>query len=90
MNMATRTQREEFTMVAILKQLEIAGVDPTVLSQDKEWFSNNTITKEQHDEWKKWFIAEARKTFKMNKKLVEREFQWFNLSYGLRDADPIK
>ena len=35
MNMATRTQREEFTLVAILKQLEIAGVDPTVLSQDR-------------------------------------------------------
>ena len=32
----------------------------------------------------------GQKTFRMNKKLVEREFQWFSLSYGLRDANPIR
>ena len=88
--MTNRTQREEFTMRAILKQLELAGVDPSVLTEDKEWYSNNTISQEKADEWKQWFIAEARKTFKMPKKTAEKEFSWFNLSYGLRDANPIK
>lgn len=83
--MSTRTQRESFAMSAIYKQLELANVSPSVLETDREhWFSNNTITPQQHEEWRNWFITEAKKTFKLNKKVVEREFQYFNLSYGLK------
>jgi hypothetical protein len=42
------------------------------------------MTPEQHKEWKKWFIAESRKIFKLTKKGAEQEFQYFDLSYGLR------
>lgn len=85
--MATRTQREEFAMTAILKQLELANVNPSVLKEDKAWYSNNTITPEKHSEWRTWFIAEARKVFKLTKKAAEKEFGWFSLSYGLRETE---
>lgn len=85
MKRLTRTDREEFVMEAVLKQLELAGVDPSVLKEDKTWFSNNTITKELHEEWKSWFISQVRTRFKFNKKLAEHEFLWFNLNYGLRE-----
>lgn len=85
MKITSRTDRENFTMVAILKQLEIAGVDPKVLTEDQHWFNNNTISPEKVEEWKQWFIAEARKNFKLTKGKAEKEFSWFHLSYGLRE-----
>jgi hypothetical protein len=85
MKITSRTDRENFTMFAILKQLEMAGVDPKVLTEDKFWFSNNTISPEKAEEWKQWFLTEARKNFKLTKKKAEREFIWFNLTYGLRE-----
>ena len=85
MKITNRTDRENFTMLAILKQLEIAGVDPKVLTEDQRWFSNNTISHEKAEEWKQWFIAETRKNFNLTKSKAEKEFSWFNLSYGLRE-----
>lgn len=84
MKTLTRTDREEFVMTAVLKQLELAGVDPKVLKEDPSWFSNNTISTELHEEWKSWFISHVRTRFKYNKKLAEREFAFFDLSYGLK------
>lgn len=85
MKITNRTDRENFTMLAILKQLEIAGVDPKVLTEDQSWFSNNTISHEKAEEWKQWFITETRKNFNLTKRKAEKEFSWFNLSYGLRE-----
>jgi len=83
-----RTKRENFAMDAVHKQLDIVGIDHSVLETDREaWFSNNTMTMEQHAEWKIWFIAESRKVFKITKKMAEREFLFFDLSYGLRLND---
>ena len=83
--MNNREKRETFVLTAIYKEFELAGVDASVLETDKEnWFSNNTMTRIQHDEWKKWFIAETRRVFKFTKKAAEHEFQHFDLSYGLR------
>lgn len=76
--------KQEFALVAIHQQLEIAGVDKSVLHEDKEWFSNNTMSSEQHQHWKQWFIQQYRLNFKSSKKEAEREFSWFDLGYGLR------
>jgi len=86
--MTTRTDRESFALSAIHKQLEIAGVDKSVLETDHDsWFSNNTITNAQRVVWKAWFISEARRLFRMTKKSAEKEFSFFDLSYGLRVAE---
>jgi hypothetical protein len=89
--MIKRTKREAFALSAVHKQLEIAGVDKSVLETDHDsWFSNNTITEEQHAVWKAWFIGEARRIFHMTKKSAEKEFSFFDLGYGLRVADSEK
>ena len=85
MKITNRHDRETFVMAAILKQLELAGVYPKVLKEDKEWFYNNTISRDKAEEWKHWFIAETRKIFKITKKKAEQEFTWFHLNYGLRE-----
>lgn len=82
--MTNREKRESFALAAVNRQLEIAGVNSSVLKEDKEWFRNNTITQKQWEEWKKWFITEAQKTFKFNRRTAEKEFTFFDLNYGLR------
>ena len=84
---STKLTKLQFALVAVHKQLEIAGVDSSVLQTDKEWFSNNTITPEQHKEWKKWFLEEYKLNFRSSKKFAEKEFSWFDLGYGLRVLD---
>lgn len=79
---------QEFALVAIHKQLEIAGVDKSVLHEDTQWYSTNTMTSEQAQQWKDWFIEQYRLNFKRSKKDADREFDWFNLGYGLRIKDP--
>jgi hypothetical protein len=84
MKTPNRTSRESFVMEAVLKQLELAGVDPGVLTSDEQWYSNNEIEPAIHEEWKKWFIAETRKRFRFTKDGAAREFSYFDLSYGLK------
>jgi hypothetical protein len=80
-----RTSRENFSLAAIYKQLDLAKIDRSVIETDKDnWFHNNTMTPGQHQEWKTWFIEEFRKVFKKSKKEAEREFSFFSLNYGLR------
>ena len=49
------------------------------------------MTEEMRETWKAWFILEAGKRFRMNRYRAEKEFNWFDLSYGLKinnDYDP--
>lgn len=85
---AVKLTQQEFALVAVHKQLELAEVDTSVLQTDKEWFTNYTMTREQHKQWKDWFIEQFRLNFKRPKKEALREFQWFDLGYGLRIKDP--
>ena len=77
----------EFGLLAVQKELELIGLDISVTHSDPQWFHNNTMTMAQHQEWKEWFITEARKTFKMSKKFAEKEFSYFSLRWGLRISD---
>ena len=83
MNLISRTDREQFTISAIFKQLSLAGIPLSCLTEDKDWRINNTISKEKSDEWKQWFIAECRNTLKFTKKEAEEEFVFFEKKHGL-------
>lgn len=83
--MIARTDREKFAMEAIHKQCEIAGHDPSILKTHPDsWFRDFTMTQPKLEEWKKWFLKEIRSRFKMTKVMAEKEFAFFNLSYGFR------
>ena len=79
--------RENIAEHLVEYQLEMIGKTIKEVKEDEFWFSNNTITSEQHEEFKKYAIPLLKKVFKYNKSKAEKTFDWFNLQYGLRIKD---
>jgi hypothetical protein len=65
-------------------QLKMIGKTVLDVEGDERWYSNNTMTPEQHEEFKAYAIPLLKKIFKFNKSRAERTFGWFNLQFGLR------
>lgn len=57
------------------------GLDKEFTKQE-DWYSQKTWTQEQSDDFKKWFIAEAKKDLKFTKTMVEKEYAWFDMMWG--------
>jgi uroporphyrinogen-III decarboxylase len=76
--------RQNITDHLIEYQLKMIGKTIDEITTDEEWFSNNTMTPEQHEEFKAYAIPLLKKVFKFNKAKAEQTFSWFDLSYGLR------
>lgn len=58
---------------------------PFLKEQSKPWYQFYTFESEQEfNAWKEFCINLFRKELKMSKAKAEREFGWFNLSYGLK------
>ena len=51
---------------------------------DDLWYSNWTMTPEEHKVFKAYAIPLLKKTFKFNKAKAESTFGWFDLQFGLR------
>ena len=82
-------KRTDFVKSALNKQFEIAGYDKKYedcLLMD-DWFIVFSITVEQEEEFKKWFLKQYKKIFKIDGIKV---YDWFHLMYGLRIAEPKK
>jgi hypothetical protein len=52
--------------------------------EGKKWFQYYTITKEQEQEVKEYFIKNHKKLFKMPVFVSEKSWLWFNLMWGLK------
>ena len=65
-------------------QLKMIGKTVLDVSGDEMWYHNNTMTPEQHEEFKAYAIPLLKKIFKFNKTRAERTFGWFDLQFGLR------
>jgi uroporphyrinogen-III decarboxylase len=76
--------RQNITDHLIEYQLKMIGKTIDEITTDEKWFSNNTMTPEQHEEFKAYAIPLLKKVFKFNKSKAEQTFSWFDLSYGLR------
>ena len=75
---------------AINKMFEIAGHEVRyvdIKNSQEAWYQKYTMTKEQEETWKQWFLKEVVAEKIINKSLAEKEFMWFNLSYGLKISD---
>ena len=83
-------KKQEILEMCINKELEPHRVtcqyvreNPLIDGQD--WFSHFTFkSKEEFDEWKSFCITLFRKELKYSKIQSEREFDWVNLMYGLK------
>lgn len=83
------TKSNKFFKKAINKMLEPHGVDYEYVKEhpkigEQDWFVHYTLTPEQHEEFRDWFIKEFKKHFSFWKSRAEKEFLWFDLAYGLR------
>jgi len=65
-------------------QLKMIGKTVLDVSGDEKWYYNNTMTPEQHEEFKAYAIPLLKKIFKFNKTRAEGTFGWFSLQFGLR------
>lgn len=65
-------------------QLKMIGKTLLDVSGDEMWYHNNTMTPEQHEEFKAYAIPLLKKIFKFNKARAEQTFGWFDLQFGLR------
>ena len=82
--MKAKVNRENITRHLIEYQLEMVGNTMLDTLDDDKWYFNITMTKEQHDEFKRYAILLLKKIFKFNKTKADATFDWFNLAYGLR------
>jgi hypothetical protein len=82
--MKAKVNRENITRHLIEYQLEMVGKTMLDTLDDDKWYFNITMTKEQHDEFKRYAIPLLKKIFKFNKTKADSTFDWFNLAYGLR------
>jgi hypothetical protein len=76
--------RQNITEHLIEYQLKMVGKTINEITTDEKWFTNNTISPEQYEEFKAYAIPLLKKVFKFNKAKAEQTFSWFDLSYGLR------
>jgi hypothetical protein len=82
--MKAKINRINITDHLIEYQLQIIGKTISDIENDEKWYSNNTMTQEQHDDFKTYAIPLLKKVFKFNKTKAEDTFSWFDLKFGLR------
>jgi hypothetical protein len=65
-------------------QLGMVGKTIAEAYKNETWFTDWTMTDEQHAQLKAYAIPLIKKIFKCNKKRAESNFDWWNLQFGLR------
>ncbi len=79
-----KVNRETITDHLIEYQLIMIGKTLKEAEENPNWFLELTVTKEQHEEFKKYAIPLLKKVFKFNTNRAKNTFEWFNLGFGLR------
>lgn len=81
--MTKREKIESLFIELINKQLEPHGVTYEDVKRDPNWFMNYSTDPETEKEFIEHCITRIREVLKLNKKLAEKEAQWFILQWGL-------
>jgi hypothetical protein len=82
--MKAKVNRTNISEHLVEYQLNMIGKTMLDVKGDEKWYTNNTMTQEQHEEFKAYAIPLLKKIFKFNKTRAEGTFGWFNLQFGLR------
>jgi hypothetical protein len=82
--MKVKINRTNISEHLVEYQLKMIGKTPLEVMGDDKWYSNNTMTQEEHDVFKAYAIPLLKKVFKFNKAKAEQTFQFFDLQFGLR------
>jgi len=85
-----RKRFDVFVQKALNKMFTYVGFDSfdkSFTDQYEDWYNQRTWTKAQSEEFKAWFVQEARKDLKFNKSMSEKEYNWFNLKWGWKELN---
>ena len=82
--MKAKINRTNISTHLVEYKLKMVGKTLLDVEGDELWYTNNTMTQEQHDEFKRYAIPLLQKIFKFNKARAQSTFGWFDLQFGLR------
>ena len=74
----------------VMKQFDIIGETDVKFEDLKgEWYTDYTATTKQDKEWEEFCIKLMMKELRYTKKYARKQFQFINLSYGLKIKDNV-
>lgn len=76
--------RENIAMHLVEMQMNMIGKTFEDAEANQNWFNENTMTSEQFLVFRKTAVALIKKVYKCNKATAEKNFDWWNLNWGLR------
>jgi hypothetical protein len=82
-----KVNRENITRHLLEKQLGMVGKSMVDTLDDDKWYFNITMTRVQHEEFKKYSVKLIKKVFRCNTGRASDTFHWFDLAFGLRIKD---
>lgn len=86
----SKNKIDKFLEKALDKMFQAVGLEnwDREFTKKQDWYMEHTWTEEQIDEYKKWFLQTVRKDLKLNKQLALKEWSWFFLMWGWKQAQP--
>lgn len=76
--------RENIAMHLVEMQMNMIGKTFEDAEANQNWFNENTMTSEQFLLFRKTAVALIKKVYRCNKATAEKNFDWWNLNWGLR------
>lgn len=76
--------RENIAMHLVEVQMTMIGKNFEDAEANQDWFHDYTMTSEQFLEFKKKAIVLIKKVYRCNKAIALKNFDWWNLNWGLR------
>jgi hypothetical protein len=76
--------RENIAMHLVEVQMEMIGKTFEDAEANQNWFHDYTMTSEQFLEFRNKAIPLIKKVYKCNKATASKNFDWWNLNWGLR------
>jgi hypothetical protein len=86
-----KTTKEENVLEELINEMfRIAGHDVTyddIKLREDSWYTDWTMTIEQHEQWMEWGAEYLRKSLRLRKEAAKKQMAWFALNYGLKFSD---
>jgi len=79
-----KIDRTNVSMHLVEYQLAMIGKTLAEAKDNPLWYSEWTMTTEQHEQFRKYAIPLLKKVFRYNTKKAQNTLDWFNLQFGLR------
>lgn len=70
----------------MFRAVGFSGFDEDFAKQ-KDWYSRREWSAQQREDFRKWFVVNAKKDLRWPKRVAEKEFSFFDLMWGWRERE---